>query len=163
MKALRVQPLTAESFAPYGKVLAKPEGVAPAFDREDFKGWVGVADLAGYDPEQAVWSLLRVNRHQMPVNKLERHCVCPETFIPLTGSAVLVVAPPSDPADPDARPDESKIAAFLLDGSAGVLFPPGGWHWVPFAISETMDILVLLQKNLDIDVRDIEQRTLELY
>jgi ureidoglycolate lyase len=163
MTSLKVEPLTAEAFAPYGIVLAAPKGVAPMLDRGDITAWIGFADLSSFNSSSCIWAQLNAHRHNMPVTQLERHTRCPEAFIPLQGMSVLVVAPCSDPSVPDCKPDESQIRAFLVDGSAGVLFPAGAWHWAPYAITEEATFLLIGDQNMDIEVQPIAERHLELY
>jgi len=165
MSEIRVEPLDPEAFAPFGKVLGKPQAGAPAAEREDLTAWLGISDLLGMEGESTVWGYLSCHRHTLPLDQLERHCRTPEAFIPLEGSSVIVVLPPSDPNDPTASPDESAMRAFLLDGSAGVFFRAGVWHWAPFAITENATFLLLLCEDVgdDIDIRDVGPHTIRLY
>lgn len=165
MSEIRVEPLDPREFAPFGRFLGKPKAVSPSGEREDLTVWLGISDLLGMDAESTVWGYLTIYRHDLPLDKLERHCRTAEAFIPLEGSSVMVVAPPTDPNDPTASPDESAMRAFLLDGGAGVFFPSGVWHWAPFAITEKATFLLLLDKDImdDIDVRDVGPHIIRLY
>lgn len=165
MAEIRVEPLDPEEFASFGRVLGKPLTATPTAERNDLTVWLGISDLLDMDAESTVWGYLTIYRHDEPLTTLERHLYTAEAFIPLEGTSVMTVAPPSDTDDSSAVPDETKIRAFLLDGQAGVFFPPGSWHWAPFAITETATFLLLLDANImdDIDERSVGPHKLKLY
>ena len=55
---------------------------------------------------------------------LERHFAVTQAFIPLEGApAVVAVAPPTDPDDPEAIPKPEEVRAFLIDPGKGVRLP----------------------------------------
>jgi len=165
MAEFRMEQLDPKEFETFGKYLGKPPTQSPTGTRDDLNVWLGISDLLGLKSESTVWTYLVVNRHDLRFDKLERHNQAAEAFIPLEGSSAIAVAPSSDPNDPDAVPDEDQIRAFLLDGSAGIFFPPGVWHWAPYAITETASFLLLLDKGVedDIDIRDVGPHRLTLY
>lgn len=165
MSQIRVEPLDPQEFSSFGTFLGKPKDVSPSGEREDLTVWLGISDLLGMDRRSTVWGYLTVHRHNLPLDRLERHCRTAEAFIPLEGASVMVVAPPSDPNDLAAAPDGGAIRAFLLDGEAGVFFPPGSWHWAPFPVTEKATFLLLLDKDImdDIDERRVGPHTIKLY
>jgi ureidoglycolate hydrolase len=163
MLKLKIERLDAKTFEPFGRVLARPD-IPPAAAREDLDAWLGYSDLMGMEGGNPRIAYLQVRRNDLPLNQLERHCQAPEGFIPLEGSSVIIVAPISDPEDPDAFPDEDAVRAFLLDGSAGILLPRGSWHWAPYPITETATFLLLHDRDIldDIQIRKVGTYTLEL-
>ncbi len=134
-------------------------------EREDLTAWMNICDIEGLDAKKASWAFLTVHRHKSPVTTLERHLRTAEAFIPLEGQSVMVVAPPSDVNNVDAKPDEAMIRAFYLDGSAGIFFPKGAWHWAPFAVSESASFLLLVNGDVgdDIDEKKVGPIALRLY
>lgn len=114
---LPVSPLTAEAFAPYGRVLS-PSGERDT-GREGYDIWI--------QPFAAeTWPRLQIVRyHARPfvVALIERHLQVTESRQPLGGPpAIIVVAESSEvPPKPEA------LRAFRLDGE-GVLFHRGTWH-----------------------------------
>lgn len=164
MSEIRVEPLDPREFEPFGVVLGEPVEAPPSVEREDLVAWLGISDLLGMDAERAVWGYLKIYRQSSPVDQLERHCQTAEAFIPLEGSSVIVVAPPSHPKDPAASPNEEAIRAFLLDGKAGIFLPPGVWHWAPSPVTEEATFLLLLHKEIgdDIDARTVGPHTIRL-
>jgi ureidoglycolate lyase len=165
MTAIRVEPLTAEAFAPFGRVLGQPSAAAPDAARDDLEAWVNFSDLMGLERAEPMWTFLRVRHHTQPVTRLERHVHAAKAIIPLEGTCVLVAALGGGPDDPGALPDENTLRAFLLDGSAGVLLPRGCWHWVSFAVTETATFMLLMEKAIfgDIEEQPIGERHLALY
>lgn len=107
-----IETLTAESFAPYGTLI----DFAP--DNPDTRYQVRVTEA------QEPWCLaiFRVTIRQ--TNRLECHPTSMESFIPLRGSGVLLVACPEAP---------QKWQAFLLDKP--ICLNKGVWHEV-IALSE---------------------------
>lgn len=165
MTHIKVEPLTPEAFAPFGRVLAKPDTPTEAADRADLDVWFGISDLMGLENKNPIITFLECTRHDLPVNQIERHNRTPEAFIPLEGESVILVAPISDPQDPNAVPDESELRAFLLDGSAGVFLPRGAWHWAPFPIGESATFLLIFDSDIlnDIEIREIGPHQIQFY
>lgn len=115
--ALTIEPLTAESFAPYGRVLV-PEGPRDA-GREGYDIWIKPFSAES----QARLQIVRYHARPFVVQVMERHLHVTETRMPLGGpSAVLVVAPPEA-----ARPTGTNLRAFRLERT-GILLHRGTWH-----------------------------------
>ena len=123
MKTIRT--ITRESFAPYGSLLAfSPEPENDLFEivvREQKEPWR--------------IAMLRVVRRA--AERLERHPGSMETFEPVSGVSVLLVA---DPATPD------NWEAFLLDQP--VCVGKGVWHEI---ITLSEESLCKLTENLDVE------------
>lgn len=177
---VRPEPVTVESFAPFGDVLA-PRPTAPItnqtlidkgfvrtkdpvsaarypdFDALDY--WTPVAEIS---KDVMRFGYLRPKQRPLSVSWFERHVLGTQTFIPIGGKrAVFVVAPRSDNADPDALPDLATTRAFLLDGSVGVNIHPGTWHWTPFPLEPGADFVILVRDRAgpdDLNFVDLEQR-----
>lgn len=163
MASIKVEPLTPQAFEPYGRVLTKPNTPTEAPERADLDVWIGISDLMGLEEQTPVIAYLECTRHNLPLNKIERHNTTAEAFIPLEGESVIVVAPLSDPNDPNAQPDESQLKAFLLDGSMGIFLPKGAWHWAPFPVGDKATFLLLFNKDIDIEIRDMGPHIIEFY
>ena len=110
---IKIQPLTPESFAPYGRVLTD--------QREDLIRQHG----------QFTARLMTVHRVPETVDHVNMHTDHSQMFVPLAGDKlVVIVAPPDQPAEGF---DPSSIAAFLTDGRQTFIFHPGTWHIEPRA------------------------------
>jgi ureidoglycolate lyase len=164
MTVLNIEALTPEAFAPFGRVLGKPATPTEAPGRLDLDVWFNISDLMGLETQNPTFTFLTVKRHDAPLNQIERHCRTAEFFIPLQGESAIMVAPMSNPDDPDAVPDQAQIRAFRLDGSAGIAFPRGGWHWAPVPLGESATFLLIFDRDIlsDIQIREIEVRQLIL-
>lgn len=121
MHSVRLEPLTAEAFAPFGRLLDLPASGGPGrFDRqatlEDRRG--------GLTPNVA---LVRAPAQKLPerIEQLERHPQSTQLFAPLgmAGRFLIVVAPTLDD-----RPDAARLRAFLAEGARAVAYAPGVWH-----------------------------------
>lgn len=151
MASIEVELWTEAVFSPFGRVLGQPESINPNAVREDLEAWVNFSDLLEMELASPMWAFLRIKRHSLPVNRLERHVNAAKAVIPLEGSCVLIVAS-------GGGPDESVLRAFLLDGSKGVFLHRGCWHWVSFSITLTASFLLLVENDI---FNDIEEHAIE--
>ena len=115
--SLPVSPISAEAFAPYGRVLS-PAGARDT-GREGYDIWIQPFAAQSRPRLQIV----RYHTRPFIVALVERHLHVTEARQPLGGSpAIIVVAEPSD-----TPPAPESLRAFRLDGE-GVLFHRGAWH-----------------------------------
>lgn len=114
---LPLQPISAEAFAPYGRVLS-PAGERHA-GREGYDIWIQPFAAESRPRLQIV----RYHARPFVVALIERHLHVTEARQPLGGSpAIIVVAEPSE-----TPPAPEMLRAFRLDGE-GVMFHRGAWH-----------------------------------
>ncbi|HEV7376848.1 MAG TPA: ureidoglycolate lyase [Pyrinomonadaceae bacterium] len=121
---LKVQPMTRESFAPFGVLV-------------DSRGSVEI------DLGQGAPSLTGATSERRPFrfDFMARHRRTMQVFSPLASSrSVIAVAPPND--DEDA-PDVDRIVAFLVDGRLPYAYHKGTWHTPPFPVNEWASYLVV--------------------
>ena len=125
---IKVQPMTPEAFAPYGRVLGA--------DREDLIRTQG----------QFTARLMTVRRVPETVDHVNMHTDHSQMFVPLAGEKlVVIVAPPEQPAEGF---DPSSIAAFLTDGTQTFIFHPGTWHIEPRALTKDECQLINVQTDV---------------
>ncbi len=113
---VKLQPLTAEAFRPYGQVLQQKQLVYP----ETEEGRVAMEMLQ-----------LKYRPNAKRMDQLAIHFSYNQTFIPVQGSLVLIVAPP--PRNREAGPEKyevayDKLAAFVLDPGQVAFIDKGTWH-----------------------------------
>src|SRR5882672_4612424 len=113
---VKIQPLNAETFRPYGQVLKAKELLYP----ETEEGRVAM---------ELLQFKYRPNNKRM--DQLAIHFSYNQTFIPVQGSMVLVVAPP--PRNREAGPtayelDYEKVAAFMVEPGQAAFIYKGTWH-----------------------------------
>jgi ureidoglycolate lyase len=125
---LRVQPLTPEAFAPYGRVVEE--------ERQPLQMQEG----------QFTARLMTVQRVPRTLGRINRHMDHSQMFVPLSGDrTVLVVAPPDVPMEGF---DPGRIAAFATDGKTTVMFHPGTWHIEPRALEKDECKVVNVQTDV---------------
>jgi len=128
------QPLTAQAFAPYGKVLNL---LAPAHQsiNHGTSGRLnlpGGLDLAG-DQGRAVLAVFHAlaQNPEGPCHMLERHQRGSQTFVPLTGARCrLLVALGHD------QPDLGTLHCFEVTGQQGFTLHKGIWHHPLMALDD---------------------------
>lgn len=125
---LPITPITAQAFAPFGRLLT-PSGPR-SFGRDDFDAWV-----QPFQAQQGPVRLQIVRYHPKPfsVRLIERHRHVTEARQPINGGrCVLVVAPSSE-----APPAPEAMTAFDLMGH-GLMFHAGTWHSIDaYPLGET--------------------------
>src|SRR5437899_437691 len=123
---LSVEPATRESFAAYG-VLPPFEGDGQptadlVFTRND--GWV---NFIGHTLEE-----IEVRGGRLRCELLNRHDTHTQTLMPMSGDALVVVAPAG--VDFSRPEDLETVRAFALPQYACVHLHRGTWHWGPYPV-----------------------------
>jgi ureidoglycolate lyase len=153
MRELNPEPLTAEAFAPFGRVIEASDaavkldinqGHAVRYDR---LAEIDAADGGG----TGAISLFRARPLAEPVLKtFERHPLGSQSFVPLSGRPYLVaVAPPGD-FDPAA------IRLFRAEGHQGVHYGKGVWHHFLLVLDADSDFLVVDRCGAGDNCQEIE-------
>ncbi len=145
---LKVQPMTRESFAPYG-ILIDSRG-AVEIDLGE-----GVPGLTGATSE----------RRPLTFEFMARHKRTMQVFSPLASSeSIIAVAPPND----GNAPEVERIVAFHVNGRLPYAYHRGTWHTPPFPLREWSSYLVVDRSGtLDddwelVDLRVTHQMTFEI-
>ena len=111
---VKVQPLSVEAFHPYGQVLESRHPLYPEVDGG-----------------QSSVVMLHLKQRPKRLDMLAFHFSYNQTFIPLQGAMVLIVAPPprNREADPAAyEVDYERLGAFVLEPGQAVLINKGTGH-----------------------------------
>ena len=138
---LKLEPLTADAFAPYGDVIEVREDnkIIPI----NYGKTERHHDLAGVDVGDEdgapIISIFRSVPTQLPfrVKIMERHPLGSQAFMPLTGNPYLVVVAPAGEFDPGT------LRAFFARADQGVNYHKGTWHHYCLALDEESDFLVI--------------------
>jgi ureidoglycolate lyase len=148
---VRSEILTPETFEPdYGEVLYSKG--PPDIDWPELLHWDKVGEPHLVSSGNLVFAILRMKRRPFEFEVIERHVKCSQAFIPIGGTAsVFVLAPPTDPDDPDSLPDLNNLKAFILDGTMGINLAAGTWHHDPFPLGEYADFVLLHRVELGDD------------
>ncbi|MEJ7618613.1 MAG: ureidoglycolate lyase [Pyrinomonadaceae bacterium] len=120
---LKVQPMTRESFAPFGVVIDSRGAVE--LDLDD-----GVPSMTGATADPRPFSFEFMARHKRSM----------QVFSPLVSSqSVIAVAPPNEGREPEI----DRITAFLVEGRLPYAYHRGTWHTPPFPLGEWSSYLVI--------------------
>lgn len=121
---LKIEPMTAEAFRPFGEVWEAKERPP---DRRVFFPFD--YQIGQHEPGETVVRVIWQPYEGFFFTQLERHFNVTQSFIPLDGSlSVVAVAPPTDPNDPEDVPRPDQVRAFLIDGTVGFGYKVGTWH-----------------------------------
>jgi ureidoglycolate hydrolase len=133
---LKLQPLTAEAFRPYGCVLENKQPLFP--EVEEGEGRVAI-------------ELLKVKRPVNPrrISMMATHFSYNQTFIPVHGTMALVVAPPprnrSDGHE-KYEIDYERLAAFFVEPGQAAFIEKGTWHYA-VALGHECEFVNITRKN----------------
>lgn len=136
---LKVQPMTRESFAPFGILIDSRGAVELDLDH-------GVPSMTGATADRRPFSFEFMARHKRSM----------QVFSPLVSSrSVIAVAPPSAGREPDLQ----LITAFLVEGRLPYAYHRGTWHTPPFPLDEWSSYLVVDRSGtLDDDYELVDLR-----
>jgi ureidoglycolate lyase len=152
---LRVEPLSAEAFAPFGTVLAAEPGPGAKRVNEGRGRRADLDDLA-HDPTAGRPRLalyaIAASAYPVAVALLERHRLSAQLFLPLGAGPFLVVVAP---ASPGGAPDLASLRAFEAHGRQGVVYAPGVWHMPLVALAGEGRFLMAMWESGD--ARDCEE------
>lgn len=117
-RILKLQPLTAEAFAPFGDVIDPPAvGERTA---------LGESLLAIDGANSPRLSFNHAKSWDLPLlaTEMERHNRSAQCFVPLDVSRWVVVVAP----DKNGKPDPDGLLGFIVRGDQAVNFHLGTWH-----------------------------------
>ena len=120
MKRLKIEPIDAEAFAPFGQLLLPP---APGGRRQELIEELQ-NDRASARPRL---SIATVEPKALPLTalKMERHVHSSQAFAPLDCASYLVMVAPHGEG---GMPDLQKVRAFRVPGDTGVNYKADTWH-----------------------------------
>lgn len=142
---LPIEELTAEAFAPFGRVVEKPNRATDAQGPGFF--WYGeIADLTPGDRPYAAGHL-ELEPAPLRFDWAERHMHTDELLAPVSGTCLIYVGPPEFPDEPGRLPALDHFRVFRVRQGQVVILKPGVWHGAPMAVDGPMTVLVILQRN----------------
>mgnify|MGYP001236479469 CR=1 FL=1 len=141
MIALRVEPLTAAAFAPFGEVIeagGQPLVINAGFARR-FNDLCAVKAAEGGETNVSIF-IARARALPLVVTMMERHPLGSQAFMPLQDAPWLAVVC-ADPADP------ASFRAFACAGTQGLNYARGAWHFPLITFGEGDRFLVVDRKG----------------
>ena len=133
---LKPEPLTAEGFAPFGRVISCDVGDGFPINDGHAQRFDALATVDVGDGE-AVLSIFRGTPWPTPtrIGMLERHPRGSQAFVPMERHSWLVVVA--------AHPEPSACRAFLARGDQGIQIATGVWHHPLLVLQPMHDFLVV--------------------
>jgi ureidoglycolate hydrolase len=139
---LDVEPLSPEAFAPYGRVIARPERGSDA-EGPGWRWWAETALLSG-DGRPVGVGYLDLTPDERRFDWAERHMRTQEAVLATSADLFLYVGPPEHPEDPDRLPPLERFRVFRIPAGGGVVMDRGVWHGAPFAVDHAAPAIVLI-------------------
>jgi ureidoglycolate lyase len=135
----RIEPLTAEAFAPFGTVIETGGAHSFPINGGTTTRFHALATADTGPSGAAILSIFRATRWPEPVEVrvLERHPLGSQAFYPLSPEDWLVVVAEG------ARPGAGDLRLFRARGDQGVQYARGVWHHPLLILSERQDFLVV--------------------
>ena len=143
---LTASPLSEETFAPFGEIIAERGDPLPHVYGDTMA--VYLAALHECDTEKTEFVVTRYRLRGQKVAYLERHHAITQAFIPLGGSPfLLVLAPPAAPLS-NGVPELASLQAFLVPGDCAIQLHRGTWHEVPIPLVDHSLLIVTSHTDL---------------
>lgn len=117
---VRVEPLTAEAFAPFGDVIERPGDVGRLYYSKALANGRPAAQ-----PSLSLTMSRPIAGLPHTAVRMERHEFSSQSFVPIEVARYLVVVAPHDAS---GRPDGARMKAFLARGDQGVTYGMNVWH-----------------------------------
>jgi ureidoglycolate lyase len=131
------EPLSAEAFAPFGTVIARPAGAPDA----DGPGWSWWTRTAALPPADYAVGYLALEPARPAFDWAEFHPESVELVAPLRGDCLMYVAAPGE------RPDGFRV--FHVRAGEGVILDRAVWHGAPLALADPLTAMVVLAHRTD--------------
>ena len=139
---LRVEPLRADAFAPFGDVIeARSDALHYTINDGYAERFHDLARLdTGRDGGHPVLSVFRARPRALPfhLRLVERHRLGSQGFVPLMRQRFLVVV-----AVPGPAPAPQDLRCFIASSGQGVNYAAGTWHHPLIALDDGGDYLVI--------------------
>ena len=148
---LTPQPLTTESFSPFGEVIQKSAATRLDINEGRFARYLNLATVDSQDNDGytnvSIFSCNNPSSLPYTISMLERHSLGSQAFMPLaTFKFIVVVAPP------DEHPKIERLRAFITNGSQGINLHRGVWHLPLIGLEKGQEFIVIDrggEKNCD--------------
>ena len=137
---LKIEPLTRETFAPFGDVI-ETDG-AEHFDINN-GSTIRFHDLAKIETDEDGRVLVNIFRatpleYPLTIQMVERHPKGSQAFIPLNNRPYLILVAPKG-----ETVQASDLRVFRASGQQGVNYHAGTWHHPVLALEDVSDFLVI--------------------
>lgn len=150
MTTIRIEPITAEAFAPFGELLTPRPVADKMINAGRCERHHALATVERHGGE-AIISIFRSEPVSLPYDctLLERHPLGSQAFMPLAPEAWLSVVAP----DEDGIPGTPR--AFLVPAGMGVNLRAGVWHGVLTPLDRAADFLVVDREGEGVNLQEV--------
>jgi ureidoglycolate lyase len=144
---LQPEPLTAESFSPFGE-LVSARGKPVMINNGTTERYHNLAQVTvGAEPQsgQGIISIFRAQPRTLPmsIGMMERHPLGSQAFLPSSDEPYLVLVCLSHIVNGDEVPDPSSFKLFLASGEEGVNYKANCWHHPLLALNRVCDFWIV--------------------
>lgn len=138
MRAVQAYPLDDVGFEPFGRVLRvpAPDTAAPTISRPGVTLFGDLARIAAVG-DDVEFGLAVLAPREPGLDRLERHGRTAELLFAVRGDFVLAVAPPGGDV-----PLPEEVCCFVVRTGEGCVLKPSAWHWAPYPMHGTCEVLV---------------------
>jgi len=144
MRKAIIKGLDPYSFGRYGSYARVIDPEAFHFGEEPVKFFRDMVQLDLGGRGVASFSVCRVTKRPLVIEKSEYHSSCGEGILPLDADVLIHAGPATRPGPP--RLDD--IEVFRVPKGTLVCLRPGVWHHAPFAYkAETANVLIVLPER----------------
>jgi ureidoglycolate lyase len=145
MTRLDVEELTPQAFAPFGRVIARPERSSDA-EGPGWRWWAETTLLAG-DGRPFGVGYLDLEPSDPRFDWAERHMRTQEAVLATSADLLLYVGPADHPEEPSRLPSFERFRAFRVRSGSGVVMDRAVWHGAPFTVDRPSSAVVLIQEG----------------
>jgi ureidoglycolate lyase len=138
---LRIEELTSQTFAPFGKVIEQPSRPVDA-EGPGWKWW-GENIVLHSDRSYAI-GYLDLKPAELSFDWAERHMHSDELILPTGGDCLIYVGQPDFLDEPAHLPGLEHFHVFRIHSGQGALISEGVWHGAPMAIDRPLNVVILL-------------------
>lgn len=145
MTTARVEELTHDAFAPFGRVVVRPEGEPHATG----PGWQWWAEIASLSGDNRVWGIgwLDLEPAAPRFDWAERHYRTEEAVFATSSDLLLYVGPAEHPEAPDRLCALTDFRVFRVPAGKGVVLNRAVWHGAPLTAGGPTTALVLIREG----------------
>lgn len=144
MKTVKAKRISPEVMEGLGKAVCITAETKPDAET-DIQSYYGQLAIMNCEDAIQIGICVAKNREYV-VDEMEQHVQTSELLFAVKGDFVTAVAP-SVEVSGTLRPDMDNVKAVRVNQGEGIFFDESVWHWTPYAITPTCDVLVAFKKD----------------
>lgn len=144
MKTVKAKHISQEVMKGLGKAICITAETKPDA-QTDIQSYYGQLAIMKCEDAIQIGICVAKNR-EYTVDEMEQHVQTSELLFAVKGDFVTAVTSSAE-VNGKLCPDIDKVIAVRVDQGEGIFFDEGIWHWTPYAITPTCDVLVAFKKD----------------